>query len=400
MKSPTVRVLFVSFADSPHVQGWLSLLEGRGFDVRLFTIPLRERPAPAIDWHCPTYVTLQPTSGRRKTRGVHWLLPVLPKTRGLLSWMDERFGITAWWLRRVIRRWQPHIIHSLPLDTGGKLARIGLESMPAGARPKWVASAWGSDLSVGALDAGRRDNIARILEQCDGFMADCRKDLDLAERLGLASSKRALGDSAPGNGGVDIARFAEIRKRQERRNVILVPKAFEREHANRTFTVIEALRTLGDSLVGFEVHLLMCSKPVRAWLAQMPDWLQARCHCHDHVPQSDVFDLLGRTRVMVAPSLADGTPNVLLEAMAAGALPVVSPIESTFEWITDGQTGLLAHALYPDQIAAAIQRALVDDDLMARASAENWDTICRRADRALTADRVAVYYQTLVGANA
>jgi glycosyltransferase involved in cell wall biosynthesis len=139
----------------------------------------------------------------------------------------------------------------------------------------------------------------------------------------------------------------------------------------------------------------MCSKNVAAYLRHMPDWLQQQVQCHAMLPQSELFTQMGRARVMIAPSLMDGTPNVMLEAMAAGALPIMSPIDSVQEWITDGENGLLAHALYPDQIAAAVQRGLLDDELFARAQRVNWEIVCQRADRLKVRQEVLEYYSNL-----
>ncbi len=93
--------------------------------------------------------------------------------------------------------------------------------------------------------------------------------------------------------------------------------------------------------------------------------------------------------------MVDGTPNFMLEAMAAGALPILSPIDLIQEWITDGENGLLAHALYPDQVAAAVRRALLDDGLFERAQRLNWEIVCQRADRREVRWEVLEYYRDL-----
>ena len=43
-----------------------------------------------------------------------------------------------------------------------------------------------------------------------------------------------------------------------------------------------------------------------------------------------------RARVMLAPSLVDGTPNSMFEAMASGALPIVSPLETIRDEVKRG----------------------------------------------------------------
>ncbi len=55
----------------------------------------------------------------------------------------------------------------------------------------------------------------------------------------------------------------------------------------------------------------------------------------------DVPELLKAADLLVLPSLWEGMPNIVLEAMAAGLPVVVSRVEGTDELIRDGETGLL-----------------------------------------------------------
>jgi glycosyltransferase involved in cell wall biosynthesis len=179
------------------------------------------------------------------------------------------------------------------------------------------------------------------------------------------------------------------------RKIILVPKGYENV-TNKTTPVLEALHSLGDELVGYEVHVMMSSPETETFLRQMPRWLQEKVHCHEMVPKERLLDLMRRARIMIAPSLSDGTPNTMLEAMAAGALPIMSPVESILEWIEDGENGLIAHALYPDRIAKAVKRGLRDDDLFYRALRRNRELVRTRANRAIIRTQVLEYYRSLV----
>jgi len=389
------RLLLVCYANSAHALPWLSLLDGSEFDVRVFSTPLREEETNIKAWNYPTYIAVKPERGKYPAQKIYSLLPGRP-FRALSNFLDYKFSLTQRWLEWVIQTWQPDIIHSMPLDVGGKLVAQIWDELPQSAHPKWVASAWGSDIALGVDDPQKASYIRYILENCDGFMADCQRDMNLAVEYGLDKKKLAFNSPLPGNGGLDLEYFQDLRAKAKTRDIILLPKAFERDHANRSLPVLEALNMLGAELDPYEIHLVMTSHAVRVWLKQMPQNFQDRCRIHGVLPQSELFELYGRARVVLALSLSDGTPNVMLEAMAAGALPIMSPIESIKEWITDGENGFLAHALYPDQIAKALQRAITDDALFERAQRVNWEIVQKRVDRQLARGRVIVYYQNVV----
>jgi glycosyltransferase involved in cell wall biosynthesis len=392
------RILFICNANSTHAQGWINLLQDSPFEVRVFTTRLSSLDLGwAPDWNFSTYVTIHPEiKSRIQGAPVFWLLPGGSQVKTISNWLESRYNLTVWYLRWIIKKWKPEIIHSLAMDKAGKLVRLALQGISREDRPRWVVSSYGNDICLDLFDADKSENIKSILAQCDGFIADCQRDRQMAVSAGLNPGKLALEQAVPGPGGLDLDAFARLRQAPASRNLILVPKAFERDHANRTLVIVEALRILGEEfLQGYDIHFNMCSKGVLDYLHQMPLWLQQRVQCHAMLPQDELFAQMAQARVVIAPSLIDGTPNVMLEAMAAGALPIMSPIDSIQEWITDGKNGLLAHALYPDQVANALRRALQDDELFERAQRLNWEIICRRADRQKVRQEVVEYYQSL-----
>ncbi len=82
--------------------------------------------------------------------------------------------------------------------------------------------------------------------------------------------------------------------------------------------------------------------------------------------RSDIPQLLAISQLFVLPSLWEGLPNVLLEAMAAG-LPVVSTdVDGCAEVVVNGETGLLVSPASIDQLAEAIVRILGDELLATR----------------------------------
>jgi glycosyltransferase involved in cell wall biosynthesis len=389
------RILVVCFADSTHSQAWLDLMRDTEFDVRVFASPIEYGGLyPPRSWTFPTYVLARP-SRPRVAKQIKWLLPGAPWLHSLLKLEQHRFSLASRWLRWIILTWRPDIVHTLRLNPEGWLTWQALQHIPATRRPKWVVSCWGSDLSVEVDLPGIRDHTELVLKNCDGFLAGCPLDFRLALAAGLEASKVAFKEPVPNTGGLDLGSFGAPGSSDGTRKLIVIPKAYEGPY-NKTVPILEALRLAEDALIGYEVHLLMCSWEVQMWLGRMPESLRRQCHYYGMLPQRDLFEMLGRARVMIATSLSDGTPNVMLEAMAAGALPVMSPLESIQEWIEDGHNGLLAPALYPDQIAAALRRALTDDELWHAARQVNWQLVSRRADRTRIRPQVLDYYRTLL----
>jgi glycosyltransferase involved in cell wall biosynthesis len=92
----------------------------------------------------------------------------------------------------------------------------------------------------------------------------------------------------------------------------------------------------------------------------------------DHLRQSSIF---------VSMSRSDGTSISLLEAMACGLFPVVSDIPPNREWIDPRRrNGLLVPLDRPRELAAALEQAVTDSGMRARAAEINRQIVLERAD--------------------
>jgi glycosyltransferase involved in cell wall biosynthesis len=76
--------------------------------------------------------------------------------------------------------------------------------------------------------------------------------------------------------------------------------------------------------------------------------------------RSDVPRVMRALDVLVLPSLLEGAPNVVLEAMAAGRAVVATAVSGTPELVDEGRTGLLVPPGDPDALATAIVRLVGD----------------------------------------
>ena len=93
---------------------------------------------------------------------------------------------------------------------------------------------------------------------------------------------------------------------------------------------------------------------------------------------SDVQVFYAAADVFVLPSHSEGSPNVLLEAMAASLPIVATSVGGVTEVVKDEESALLVPAHNSQALAAAIERVLTDQDLASRLTTNSTALIAER----------------------
>jgi L-malate glycosyltransferase len=97
------------------------------------------------------------------------------------------------------------------------------------------------------------------------------------------------------------------------------------------------------------------------------------------VPHEEMPNLLSQADIYVSTSLHDGTSVSLLEAMGAGAFPVVTDIPANREWIINGENGFLVSADETESLARKIIDAIRNRELLEKSRTRNRSIVEQKA---------------------
>ena len=392
------KILFVGLVQSSHTRAWIDLLAGSALNVRLFAIP---GVLPPSDWRTKTYVYDDHVERNGELRR-YWYSGMPGRARRYFHKAARKLHRAVpdaqAWLAEAIRSWRPDVIHTLGLfdDQGGHFYLDTRRKYDLHRQGKWVLQLrGGSDLTLRRFDPDDRKIIEDALRECDQIVCDNTANVRFMRDMGVDVSRVASIVPVPGSGGIDLGADSEnFRMPSQRERIVVWPKAYESPWS-KALPVLEAIQMVWDTIKPCEFYFLAATPDVRDWYWTLPDEIRAHCHIADRIPRPEVFSLLGRARVMLAPSLVDGIPNSLYEAMACGAFPIVSPLETIRSLPVDESNVSFVRNLYPHEIAEALCRALTDNALVDRAATRNRELVRRVADRAAIRPRVVEYYQTL-----
>ncbi len=117
-------------------------------------------------------------------------------------------------------------------------------------------------------------------------------------------------------------------------------------------------------------------------------------HVIDIGHRSDVPSVLAALDVFVLPSMWEGMPLTVLEAMRAGVAVVASDADGTAEVVLDGQTGRLVPKGDGDALTSAIRDLIDDADTRRRLAAAGAAFVTGRFDAVSLARRTEAMYES------
>jgi glycosyltransferase involved in cell wall biosynthesis len=130
--------------------------------------------------------------------------------------------------------------------------------------------------------------------------------------------------------------------------------------------LVDALRKLNEMGLRPSVTLAGTNLSADEILPMLPEAVRATIQVIPQVPPEGLVGVYIRHRFFILPSITEGIPLSLLEAMACGLCPIVTGVGGVPDVVTDGADGILVPMLDPSALARAVARALVLPDQTSR----------------------------------
>jgi len=81
------------------------------------------------------------------------------------------------------------------------------------------------------------------------------------------------------------------------------------------------------------------------------------------IPDDEYRDCLNDLKLLVLPSVSEGLPGVVQQAMPCGTVVLATPVGGVPDLIKDGETGFILENNTPECIASSVIRALAHPNL-------------------------------------
>jgi glycosyltransferase involved in cell wall biosynthesis len=304
-----------------------------------------------------------------------------------LSWKQRPLAVA-----QLIKELQPDIVDSMEIQHGGYVVLEAREHLPKA--PPWIVHNWGSDVFYYGRNPRHVNRLKAMFGSCDYYGAECHRDVGLARAFGFSGKVLPI---LPNPGGFDLDHLRRLRQdgpSSERRTIAL--KATD-SFVYRPKTALNALELCAPMLRGYRLALYSASGALVGRACEIAEMcgmgVDIVSMSSTPVSHEEILAMHGRARISIALADSDAICTSFLEAMAMGSFPIQSNTSCAQEWAECGKSAIFVNPGDKKQVAAAIQRALREDDLVDRAAEINAETAVTRLDREIVLARAMEGYQ-------
>jgi len=198
------------------------------------------------------------------------------------------------------------------------------------------------------------------LKAADGILCLSTEDLDfISNRIGVARDRIERID----NGLESQFLGLPFREQEPERDLLFMGSWLPRKGIR---ILIAALAKLTGAGIRAKLTLAGTGVAAETIRAQLPPAWRASTEIVPHVPADRLVDVYQRHRLLVLPSINEGIPLVVLEAMACSLTPIVSSTGGIPDVVDTGRNGILVKPLDSDALASALTWALTEPGAASR----------------------------------
>ena len=201
--------------------------------------------------------------------------------------------------------------------------------------------------------------------------------------------------------GIDLDKFQKKEPtRQEIRNKLGIPdgkiilmSVGELTKRKNHMVVVEALAWLKE----YDILYVICGDgPLKAQLRAKAEELGVRDRLKLLGFRKDIAELHKAADIFVFPSLQEGLPVALMEAMASGLPIVASKIRGNEDLISNNQGGYLVKPKDSEQIAKAIERMILNPKRRENMKKRNFESVKNYGQEAIL-QKMDGFFNEIVG---
>jgi hypothetical protein len=423
-----MRVMLVALPEDPRVAQHVDLLRSAGWSVTLVS----PRPGAVDGSRYPSLRVHQPPrpepSGSEKT---DWPFPVqrlrLAAARVSYRAADElrtltgldlepgpfalrpfdqsgtpresidtllhAFGLwpapDATWLAGLIQRLQPNVITSVGVRDG--IALTFAARTRARIAPPWLLMLAGE--YEGAWEQpGLAKQMRHAFGAASAVLAEQPEQLDLARRWGFTGTTHLV---APIGGGWPLAHCRTLQQPGPTSGRRTIAVSGVQNAAGRAFVALRGIELAADALHPFQIDIFAANEDVSLSAELLQGRTGLAITTRSHLSDEDRWRLLGRARCTLALSDSTTTAPALMQAAVMRSFPIGSATDHDRTWLQEEQTALLVWPEDPDAVAAALRRAVSDDQLIDAGVAANERAASVRFDREVIGNEILSLYRRI-----
>ena len=388
-----MRILFVAMPGSVHTARWINQISNLGWDIHLFA----STPEPVHpDFRNLTIYGFSSFRPKGLDPSVR-IRGLFPLRRGA-STLGRRANyylpwVSPWALAGMIRWLEPDILHSMEIQHAGYLTLAAREVLK-GKFPPWIVTNWGSDIYLFGRLSEHQHKIKAVMSACDYYDAECHRDVELAKEFGFKGEVLPV---LPNTGGFNLEQARQLRQPGPTSTRRLIALKGYQGWVYRALVGLRAIELCADVLKekGYRIAIYLASPETKIAAELLAKSSALPIDIIPRVPHEQMLRLHGQARVSIGLSISDALSTSALEAMVMGSFPIQSNTSCLGELVQDGQSGILVHPEDPEAVAAALRRAVTDDDLVDRAAEINARIAAEHLDRSVVRPQVVQMYERI-----